>query len=128
MSKQVLDVGDAIIVLVEACPCNNKEELKAKEAYYINRYDCTNKQVPGRTRAEYHQDNKARLNDISQEYHRTHKVQQNANRRLYRLNNLEREKARERQRFNCPCGGKYSRTNKSSHMKTVKHQTWAAAN
>ena len=26
--------------------------------------------------------------------------------------------------FNCECGGKYDTTNKTKHMKTMKHKNW----
>jgi hypothetical protein len=41
------------IVLVERCPCTSKAELRARERHHIERIDCVNKVVPGRTKAEY---------------------------------------------------------------------------
>jgi hypothetical protein len=37
------------IELVELYPCNSKEELEAREGYYIRNNDCVNKQIMGRT-------------------------------------------------------------------------------
>jgi len=48
-----LGVNDVLITLVEACPCENKEELLKRERFYIENNQCINKHVPGRTQKEY---------------------------------------------------------------------------
>ena len=40
------------IVLIEAYPCNSKDEKNAKEGHYIKTLNCVNKVVVGRTRKE----------------------------------------------------------------------------
>ena len=40
------------IILIENCPCNSKDELHAREAYYIKSLDCVNKCVPLRPKHE----------------------------------------------------------------------------
>ena len=40
------------IVLIEAYPCNSKDEKNAKEGHYIKTLNCINKVVVGRTREE----------------------------------------------------------------------------
>ena len=40
------------IVLIEAYPCNSKDEKNAKEGHYIKTLNCVNKVVVGRTREE----------------------------------------------------------------------------
>lgn len=57
----VLAHSDARIILVEAFPCANKQELNAREAHYIRNNDCVNKVIPNRTKAEHFQDNKANI-------------------------------------------------------------------
>jgi hypothetical protein len=52
------------IFLVELYPCKSREELEAREGYYIRNYDCVNKRIPGRTRKEYHFDKKINLKSI----------------------------------------------------------------
>ena len=34
------------IILLETCPCSNKDELKLKERYYIELLSCVNKCIP----------------------------------------------------------------------------------
>ena len=83
------------IVLLETCPCNNKDELKLKERFYIESLSCVNKNIPSRTREEsvkaYYESNKDVIN----------------------------EKANTK--FTCECGGKYTRVNKNQHLKSKKH-------
>lgn len=55
----IMEFGDARIVLVENYPCNNIEELeKGREAHYIRNEECVNIRVPGRTPKQYQEDNK----------------------------------------------------------------------
>jgi hypothetical protein len=43
--------------LIQDCPCNNVNELRAKEGHYIRELGNLNKTIAGRTRHEYRQDN-----------------------------------------------------------------------
>ena len=42
-SKKVMEHPDAVIVLVESFPCRSKEELNARERFYISNNPCVNK-------------------------------------------------------------------------------------
>lgn len=57
-SFQLLDFEDCCITLVELCPCNNKEELLARERFWIENNVCVNKHIPLQTHAEYYQKHK----------------------------------------------------------------------
>jgi len=74
-SKKVLQYEDAMIILVENCPCNSKEELNKKEKEYIINNECVNKVVPFRTMEEarevkqkYKQDNKEKIAEQRKDY------------------------------------------------------------
>ena len=56
-SKQIIDLGDAMIVLVEDFPCDNENQARAREAFYIQNNPCINKNIPGRTVKQYYADN-----------------------------------------------------------------------
>lgn len=58
-SAAIIAAGDAIIVLVELCPVASKEELNAREAFWIRNNPCVNKQIPGRTVSEYTEDTRS---------------------------------------------------------------------
>ena len=61
VSKFIIENGDYDMILIEKYPCESKEELEARERYYIDNTDCINKQLPGRTNQEWYQDNRERL-------------------------------------------------------------------
>ena len=76
-------------------PCETKRELELKEREYLELLGGTlNKQTPTRSSKEYYEANKEEL----------------------------LEKANEK--FNCDCGGRYSKACKTYHLKTPKHQKY----
>ena len=46
-------IDNCSIVLLEANPCNSKDELNARESFYIRNMNCVNKVIPDRKRDEY---------------------------------------------------------------------------
>jgi hypothetical protein len=44
-SKQIMDIGDAYIELLEAFPCENNEALLARENHHMRLVDCVNKRL-----------------------------------------------------------------------------------
>ena len=75
--------------LVEHYPCNSKEELEARERYYIENFPCVNKVHPGRTAREYYEDNLAYKLMYQANYDATHKEQIYLKNKLYRENNKD---------------------------------------
>ena len=65
-SFKVIENGNYDMVLLQRYPCDNKEELHAKERSYIESMTCVNKVIPCRTKKEYVVDTK----DIKCEYDR----------------------------------------------------------
>ena len=104
-SRELFDAGNVSIELIEQYPCNNKYELWARERIYIefmlnnftHRVIC-NKSIPNRTYKEYYQ--------ASKEYW------------------AERRRERENEKFNCDCGGRYTRGHKAQHLRSKKHQNY----
>jgi predicted GIY-YIG superfamily endonuclease len=73
-SKQLIDTGKAVIELIEDYPCNSKEELNARERYWIeNIRICLNKMIPGRTSEEYHAAHREQRNAQQREYYKMHR-------------------------------------------------------
>lgn len=90
-SKEIMKFEDCYIELLQEFPCANKMQLNRREGELIRSMDCINKNMAGRTRAEYKVDNKTEIN----------------------------EKAK--QKYNCFCGGHYTLTHKARHFKTPNH-------
>jgi hypothetical protein len=62
-SKQLFDVGNVQIFLVENFPCDSKEELNTRERYWIDNNECVNRNIPGRTIQEWKDDNKEKMKE-----------------------------------------------------------------
>ena len=89
-------------------PCNTKRELGLKEREYLELLGGTlNKRVPTRSIKEHYEENKEQINENTKAYYQKNKEQllENAN-----------------EKFNCDCGGCYTKTNKTQHLKSPKHQ------
>ena len=56
-SRQIVGFPDCEITLIETFPCQSKDELRARERYWIENNECINKNIPGRTKAEWYQAN-----------------------------------------------------------------------
>lgn len=54
-SYKLIELGDIDIILLENYPCKDKNELHARERYYIEQYkdSIVNKVIPTRTIQEY---------------------------------------------------------------------------
>jgi len=72
-SCQLFERGDVMIELLENFPCECKEELNAREGFYIRQEKCVNKQLMGRTRKEYYEDNREAIMKRTKEYYEENK-------------------------------------------------------
>lgn len=61
-SFAIVQYDDAVITLIEDCPCENKEQLHRRERFHIEATpNCVNRYIPGRTDAERRQANWAEI-------------------------------------------------------------------
>ena len=131
-SFDVLECEDYKIELVEEISCNNVEQLREREKYYILNNDCINKNIPNRTKKEYnkewrnnnkehikeyYQDNKERFNEYKQN-NKEHKKEYNKN---YYQDNKEHRKEYKKEKLICECGCEITRGSLSIHKKSSKH-------
>ena len=72
------------IELVEECCCETKKELLECERKWIEALECVNKKTPGRTGAEWYQDNKKYYKEYQKEYREQNREQTNQKQREYR--------------------------------------------
>lgn len=96
-SHKVLQYPDAKIILIELYPCNDINELIARECYYIKNNECVNKQIPGRTKKEYYNDNKEKIKVIKKEYRDNNKETLRIKKKIYRDNNKEKIKVKNKE-------------------------------
>ena len=106
------------IVLVELCPCDSKDELLKREAYYITLLECVNKNHPIRP----------------QGYKKEYKLDYNINNKIaiqtqvkkYYTENKEYFQAISALKNTCVCGNTYRQYEKNRHEKTAKHINYIA--
>ncbi len=130
-SFEIVKFKDAKIILLERVECKDREELLKVERRYIESLNCCNKVIPGRTWAEYLQDNKEEIKARKKQYYQDNKEEINERNKQYYQDNKENAKqyrqANEmkfKQKFNCPCGGRYIYQTKSRHFKTNMHKAY----
>ena len=135
-SKIIIDIGDAIIELVEDYPCESKYELECRERWYIERNPCVNIIIPTRTDKEYYEENKDTINIRKKEYYEKNReklliqrkkhYERNRDRLMikhkeYREQNRDKINASGRERITCICGKSYAHRNKRQHERTQYH-------
>ena len=89
-SRILLDKKGYQIILVESFKCNNKDELRKKERWYIENNECVNINIPGRTQKEYQKTNEEKIKKQSKEYYQTNKEKIKEKHKEYYLKNKEK--------------------------------------
>lgn len=134
-SFEIIENNDCVIVLIENYPCQTVKQLLARERYYIESLNCINKNIPARTRKEYRESNKNKIelqnklyketnNEVikiqNKEYHEKNKVKRNQNAKQYRVKNNSKFKVK----MTCDCGANFRIADKNRHEKSNKHQKY----
>jgi hypothetical protein len=91
-SEQIIELGDAKILLVENYSCNSKEELHRKEGEHILNNNCVNKMVAGRTKKEYIKVHKDDIKEQKKGYYQKNKEIIIERNKKWREQNKERNK------------------------------------
>jgi len=121
-SQEILKQGDYKIVLIKNYPCSSKLELLREEGEFQRDMECINKKIAGRTKKEWYEDNRdARLTKQKEHYINNREVII-AYQKEYHIKNREALLAKNKVKYECACGGRYTHSSKSRHFKTKKHQ------
>lgn len=121
-SKEIIELDDAYIELLELYPCNSKAELNKREGELIRQHDkCINKFIAGRDRKQYKEDNKEKITEYMTKYKEDNKEQIKKQRKEYLEKNrdevLEKMKARNKIKVKCPnCDKEYNKPHLKRHM------------
>ena len=103
MTKNLcVDLKNCFIVLVEKYPCKDVEEAKKRERFYIEKYQkeglyIVNKLIPGRTKKQYYEDNKEKIDKQNKEYYEDNKEKINEKKKEYNEKNKEKIKERKKE-------------------------------
>ena len=149
-------IDNCKILLIKDFPCSSRAELEREEGREIlNNLDkCVNKNIVGRTRKEYYNDNQEtilqnkkehRINNIEKYKEKDKKYNENNKEKIserrkknYQENkeainernkqnyqqNKEKYLAQQKQPFYCECGAKCVLNVKARHFRSQKHQDW----
>jgi hypothetical protein len=141
-SSEIIANDDYDIILLENCPCDNKDELRQRERYFIELLDCVNKNIPNRTKKEYRQQFKEKEKAKGKEYrekhpekvkvwkkayYATHKKQDNERCLKYRETHKEEIKAKQGKVIQCVCGTSHTHQHTARHIRSKKHQGYLAS-
>tara|TARA_R110002012_G_scaffold117944_1_gene266049 strand:+ start:289 stop:852 length:564 start_codon:yes stop_codon:yes gene_type:complete len=140
-SKELLELGEVKIELIENYSCNSKKELETKERYYIEKYKdiVINKRIPTRTMKEYYQANKNKKLEYQKDYYQNNKECCKEYHQNYYKNNKEKKAQQQKQyrqankdiisekkkiKMTCDCGSVLRKDDFSRHYRTKKHQSF----
>jgi hypothetical protein len=115
------DYENVDIVLIEAFPCNNKDELHKRERHFIDTIKCVNTYKPTRTHQEWINDNREKYTLRRKDHYIKNADTIKAKRMQYYEKNKDDINEKRKVLHECECGGKYSNNHKSRHLKTTKH-------
>ena len=116
----------ANIELVEAFPCNNRNELEAREGFYIRNNTHINRAIPGRTKKEsdkaYREANKDTIKEKDKAYYQTNKEKLKERQKTYYEAHREEVLKKMKAKTTCQvCGSVYNERQRARHLKTDKH-------
>jgi hypothetical protein len=117
------------MILIEKYPCNDINEARARERYWIKELKPTlNIRIPNRDCKEWYQDNKEKVLLKTREYHQLNKDYRNKNNLEKYHKNKEEINQKLKEKTNCECGSIFRKADISKHLKTIKHQEWLKNN
>lgn len=129
-SADIIVLGNVDIILIENYPCKDKNELHARERYWIeqNKNGIVNKAIPFKTVQEklelrdklnekYYEENIDAILEQKKQYYEAHKDDIKEKAKEYRAKNKDKFS----ESFQCECGSHYTFDSKRKHIKTKKH-------
>lgn len=124
--------GNWKMIEIKKYPCNGKREAEAEERRLFELLNSNlntirpfiteieKKELYNKAGKKYYQKNKVEILDKQKIYYNDNKEQILDKNKIY----IEKNKEKRREKFNCECGGKYTYTHKSRHIKTKRHQNF----
>ena len=122
-------IDNCRIVLIELCPCDTKDELLKREAYYMKLFPCVNTHIPIKSQntkkeyeQDYHTEHKEERNQKSRQYNSDHKEQI----RTYKLEYNKMRVEITKQKVACICGSTFRKLDTNRHEQSIKHINYIA--
>ena len=132
-SFKILETGNYDIILIENYPCESKNELFARERYWMeNTKNCLNQKLPCTSedekkeyRKQYKIDHKEYISITGKQYREANMKKIQEARKQYREVNKEIIKQQKQIKIKCICGSTYRSDKKWRHFKSRDHIKWA---
>ena len=123
VSKQIIERDNYKFELIENYPCDTARELHAREQYWVDNTENTiNKQRQFESEEAFKIHRKEYQKKLGEAYRNGDKREEYLKKKKeYNLKNIDTIKAHKSEVIQCECGGSYTRSHKSTHMKTKKH-------
>ena len=130
----VFDIFDAHgvetckIELAEEFPCETKEQLHRREGFYVQNNECVNKQIAGRTVAEWRDATRERINELAGRWRSANLEKAKEADKKYKDTHKERIKELNSAKCVCNvCGSEHTHGVAARHRQTKKHLAAEAA-
>ena len=115
-------VHNCKIELVEECPCESKEQLNQREGFHVRSNECVNKNIPGRTLAEWLEDTRDHRLQMALSWQAANPEKVKEADKKYRSNHLQKIKDRASEQVVCNvCGGAHTHHHTARHKLSNKH-------
>ena len=115
-------VDNCKIELVEECPCESKEQLNQREGFHVRNNVCVNKNISGRTLAEWLEDTRDHRMQMARSWQAANPEKVQEADKKYRSNHLQKIKDRASEKVVCDvCGATYVRPHFARHKLSKKH-------
>jgi len=110
------------IILIENYPCDNIDQLRARERYWIEELKPSlNKKLPLRTDKEWRAQNIDKVKQNDHQYYLENKNTIKERAKQYHEENIEKIKEYYKQKVKCECGCDVLKSYMTRHIKTRKH-------
>ena len=131
---QEFGIDNCKIELVENYPCSSKEELLQREGHHIQKHECLNRCLVGRTRIEYarlyREENPDKVKESKKEWYERNKDREKQRVKTWREENKEwiSEKAKERRIMNMDAYNERKREYYQANKEKINERTrvWAS--
>ena len=101
-----------------------KQQRKESHNEHNRKYSEENKDIISEKKKEHYQKNKDIIIERVKEYYQNNKDIINEKKKEHYQKNKDRIYEYRKEKFSCECGGKYTRTHKARHVKSIKHQKY----
>jgi molybdopterin converting factor small subunit len=135
-SYLVIDEGETYIELLEEIKVIDETELRFYEQQYLELYSdvAVNKMSAfGRDKEKvkennknYREKNQDNIQKLMKKYHEEHKELHHENCKKYYQEHKDKISEKRKEKLKCSCGGEYTKTNMSRHLKSQKHKNYIA--